>query len=334
MFFNNPSLYYSNDKSAKSKCFFSFALSHARPFSASSQSLLISVILPTYNRASRLKRAVRSIQEQTLPPRELIVIDDGSTDNTAAIVSGLAENSPFPIKLIRRKNSGAAAARNRGICAARFPYLCFLDSDDWWLPHKLERQFAAMRQHSQFPVSHTREIWYRRGVRVNQKKKHDPPHGDIFLPSLRMCMVGMSTIMVKREIFARFGLFDEQLPCCEDYDLWLRIGAKEQFLLIPEQLICKDGGREDQLSSQYRMGMDMYRIQALEKLLANSHLTDTQRGMAMEELARKCTIYGKGCLKHGRIREGERYLSLPLQVRRSLADSCAENDYINTSIKP
>ncbi|WP_232363831.1 glycosyltransferase family 2 protein [Desulfogranum japonicum] len=279
---------------------------------------MISVILPTYNRASRLTRAIRSIQHQTLQPQEIIVVDDGSTDDTAAVVSEMANDCSFPIELIHQANRGAAAARNRGICAARYPYLSFLDSDDWWLPHKLEKQFQAMSSHTQFLVSHTREIWYRRGVRVNQKKKHDPPHGDIFIPSLQMCMVGMSTVMVRRETFTRFGLFDERLPCCEDYELWLRIGAHEEFLLVPEQLICKDGGREDQLSYQYRLGMDVYRIEALCRLLANHSLATGQKQLVLEELSRKCTIYGNGCMKHGRPGEGNYYLSLPGQIAQSL----------------
>ncbi len=272
---------------------------------------LISVILPTYNRADFLVRSVRSIQAQSLQPGELILVDDGSTDNSQEIIRQLARESSFPVHVCTQAHAGVAAARNRGICLARFPYLCFLDSDDWWQPEKLAKQYAAMATQQRFLVSHTREIWYRKGVRVNQKKKHDPPHGNIFNASLRMCMVGMSTVMMKREAFTRFGLFNTCLPCCEDYDLWLRIAAHEEFLLVPEQLICKDGGREDQLSFQYRVGMDVYRIEALLDLLKTGLLSTEQQSLTVKELVRKCTLYGTGCLKHGRRQEGNYYLGLP-----------------------
>ena len=125
-----------------------------------------------------------------------------------------------------------------------------------------------------------------------------------------MCVVGMSTVMVRRTLFDRYGLFDASLPCCEDYDLWLRIGCREPFLLVPEALTGKDGGRPDQLSAIYRMGMDVYRIRSLRKLLAQGVLTAGQRRAAEIEMARKCLIYGKGCLKHGRVEEGRRYLEM------------------------
>jgi glycosyltransferase involved in cell wall biosynthesis len=279
---------------------------------------LISVIIPTYNREPHLERTFASVFAQHLPCDELIVIDDGSTDRTVALVERLAGTAPVPIRLLRQENQGAAAARNLGIRAAKGTLLAFLDSDDWWLPNKLALQTAAMTAHSEFLISHTREIWYRGGQRVNQKKKHDPPHGDIFTASLSMCVVGMSTVMARRELFDRYGLFDEQLPCCEDYDLWLRVGCNESFLLVPEALTGKDGGRPDQLSVIHRMGMDTYRIQSLCTLLDAGVLNLKQQRAAVAELARKCTIYGQGCHKHGRPEEGARYLALAASYQSSL----------------
>jgi glycosyltransferase involved in cell wall biosynthesis len=272
---------------------------------------VITAIIPTYNRAGFLDRSISSVVNQSLPPGELIIIDDGSSDGTSKLVERQQSRSPIPIVYLYQENRGAAAARNLAIKNSKYPLLAFLDSDDWWQEQKLEKQFFHMSQHPDFLISHTREIWFRKGQRVNQKNKHDPPHGDIFLKSLKMCMVGMSTVLAKKELFEQFGLFDERLPCCEDYDFWLRVGASVSFLLFKEPLTCKNGGREDQLSSIYRMGMDVYRIKSICNLLDNSPLSPMQKKEAVKELKRKCTIYGKGCLKHGRIEEGEKYLQIP-----------------------
>jgi glycosyltransferase involved in cell wall biosynthesis len=272
--------------------------------------MLITAIIPTYNRAARLERAIASVIAQSQPCDELIVVDDGSTDATSSLVERLAASATIPIRLLRQENRGAAAARNYGIRMAKGRLLAFLDSDDWWQPHKLALQTAAMQAHPHILISHTREIWFRHGQQVNQKKKHDPPAGDIFAASLPMCVVGMSTVMARRELFDRYGMFAESLPCCEDYDLWLRVGSRESFLLVPEALTGKNGGRPDQLSAIHRLGMDVYRIQALCRLIDAGGLSADQRRAAIDELMRKCHIYGQGCIKHGRAEEGQGYLDL------------------------
>jgi glycosyltransferase involved in cell wall biosynthesis len=271
---------------------------------------VISAIIPTYNRALHLERAIGSVLAQRQPCDELIVVDDGSTDGTSALVERLAVGSVVPLRLLRQENRGASAARNLGIREARGALIAFLDSDDWWLPEKLALQASAMAAQPDILISHTRELWFRRGQRVNQKKKHDPPHGDIFAASLGMCVVGMSTVMARQQLFDRYGLFDEALPCCEDYDLWLRVGCREPFLLVPEPLTGKEGGRPDQLSVIHRMGMDTFRIRSLRHLLDAGVLNPEQQRAATAELVRKCTIYGQGCRKHGRPEEGSHYLDL------------------------
>ena len=271
---------------------------------------LITAIIPTYNRAAHLERAIASVLAQRLACDELIVVDDGPTDQTQPLLKRLAAGARIPIRVLRQDNRGAAAARNLGIRMARGSLLAFLDSDDWWLPGKLAVQAAAMEARPELLISHTREIWHRNGQRVNQKKKHDPPDGDVFAASLGMCVVGMSTVVARRQFFDRYGLFDEDLPCCEDYDLWLRAGSREPFLLAPQQLTGKEGGRPDQLSEIHRIGMDVFRIRSLGTLLDSGVLTPAQQQAARIELIRKCLIYSQGCVKHGRPEEGARYLAL------------------------
>ena len=277
---------------------------------------LLSVIIPTYNRVRYLERAIRSVVDQSLSCDELIVVDDGSTDGTSELLHRLAADG-LRFRVLYQENRGAAAARNRGIMAAQGAFLAFLDSDDWWLTGKLARQTALMQDNPDFLISHTREIWFRKGQRVNQKKKHDPPHGNIFAASVRMCVVGMSTVMARRELFHSYGLFNESLPCCEDYELWLRVACREPFLLVPEALTCKEGGRKDQLSVIHRMGMDVYRIRALHSLVESGRLSRQQQGEAINSLVEKCMIYGQGCHKHGRAEEGDLYLEMAVSYQSS-----------------
>lgn len=271
---------------------------------------MISVIIPTYNRDQFLEQAVRSVLEQTYPCDELLIVDDGSTDDTEFIVRKLKANSNIPIRYFFQENKGAAAARNLGIKKAEGELLCFLDSDDRFRSDKLALQLQAINE-SDFLISHTGEKWLRRGQHLNQKHKHQSPDGYIFPACLPMCVVGMSTVITRRELFERYGMFDESLPCCEDYDFWLRVSVKEEFKLVPQPLTVKNGGRDDQLSVIHRVGMDRYRIQSLRNLLENISLTDEQYELAVTELENKCEVYGNGCIKHGREEEGQYYLQLP-----------------------
>lgn len=276
----------------------------------------VSVIIPTYNRAGFIHKAVDSVLAQTYHNFELIVVDDGSTDETAAIIARYRDKR---LVYLSQENLGASAARNTGIRAARYDLFVFLDSDDWFHPEKLALQTAAMHHSPDYLISHTEEIWYRRGVVLNQKTKHKKNHGDIFLQSLKLCAVGMSTVMARRRLFEAVGMFDESMPCCEDYDLWLKTSVQFPFLLVDKPLTYKDGGRDDQLSVQHRIGMDKWRIGSLLQLLESNGLSGQQILAVRREVGRKCTIYGNGCLKHGRRAEGGRYLELARRHSRDVA---------------
>lgn len=270
--------------------------------------LPVSVIIPTYNRARFLERAIESVLRQSADCAEIIIVDDGSTDDTLSVVEAFKELSQVPLQyLFNKENQGPAAARNKGVRHAKFDVIAFLDSDDHWRKKKLEYQYRTLMAENKYLISHTWESWFRRGVHLNQKKKHVPRHGDIFNHCLELCGVGMSTVMMRKKLFDLVGFFDESLRCCEDYDLWLRVSCRFQFLLVPERLTIKEGGREDQVSSVFRQGMDRFRIKSLVTVLKSSVLSPEQRVMAQKELYRKATIYYNGCIKHNRLKEAEEY---------------------------
>jgi glycosyltransferase involved in cell wall biosynthesis len=278
--------------------------------------LPVSVIIPTYNRQDVLVRALRSVCRQSVRCEEIVVVDDASTDGSReAVEAGFDRGGPPAIRWFRLpSNRGPAAARNFGIRQARCGMIAFLDSDDHWRPKKLERQAETMERFPEYLISHTRERWLRRGQHLNQKYRHVPRHRDIFSHCLELCAVGMSTVMVRREIFATVGLFDERMHCCEDHDFWLRVSCRYPFLLVDEELTVKEGGRDDQLSRQHRVGMDRLRIGSLTRLVQSGVLNAEQRQQTLQGLRRKCEIYGKGCCKHGREEEGRRYLDLAARI--------------------
>jgi len=254
----------------------------------------ISVIIPSYNRAHTLKRALDSVLAQTRPADEIIVVDDGSTDDTEQLV---IKHYPQVI-YIKQANQGVSAARNRAIKIASGEWLALLDSDDEWLPSKLATQLALLDQQPGHMLVHSDEIWIRNGVRVNQMKKHTKTGGWIFENCLPLCAISPSAAMIHRGLFTEIGLFDEELPACEDYDLWLRITAHYPVLYCEEALILKYGGHEDQLSQQH-WGMDRFRIRALINCLNNSELSEQDRAAAHKVLVKKLRILLKGAKKHG-----------------------------------
>ena len=164
------------------------------------------------------------------------------------------------------------------------------------------------QQHPDAVICQTEEIWIRNKVRVNPKKRHQKPSGDIFLPSLALCLVSPSAVMIRRGVFEEVGLFDESLPACEDYDLWLRISARHPVHLIETPLILKRGGHEDQLSRSD--SLDRFRIQSIEKMLRAGELSKERRVAAVDMLVGKCRIYANGCAKREKRDEAAYYLRL------------------------
>lgn len=259
----------------------------------------ISVVIPVYNRPVFVKEAIQSVLDQTYPDVELIVVDDGSTDETAHILNQFGN----AIRVIHQQNQGVSAARNTGIHNSTGTWIAFLDSDDIWLPEKLTKQMQYVLAHPNTLICQTEEIWIKNGKRLYPKKKHKKKSGMIFEHCLPLCIVSPSAVMIHKNLFKEYGSFDESLPACEDYDLWLRISCQYPIHLLDEPLIIKRGGHSDQLSQMIRL--DRYRIQSILKILDSNVLTVSQDLAAKKELERKCRIYKKGCIKHGRLAEAE-----------------------------
>ena len=256
----------------------------------------ISVIIPTFERKHLIGRALDSVLKQTQPACEVIVIDDGSSDGTA----GWIKKAYPSIILIEQKNKGVSAARNTGIRNAKSKWVALLDSDDEWLPGKLEAQVKLLQKNEGKLFCHTNEIWIRNSVRVNPMKKHQKFGGMIFNECLDICRISPSSSLFCRALLDDVGWFDETLPICEDYDLWLRVTAKYPVLFVDEPLIIKYGGHSDQLSRRPG-GIEQYRIKALENILSRSNLKNSNRISAIKMLIKKLDILLAGSKKRGNV---------------------------------
>jgi glycosyltransferase involved in cell wall biosynthesis len=271
---------------------------------------LVTVIIPTYNRGWIVKEAIDSVLDQDFSDFELIVVDDGSDDDTREVLGTYANS----ITVLHQSNRGVSAARNRGIAEASGRLIAFLDSDDLWLPGKLKTQVKFFEENADAMINQTQEIWIRNGIRVNPKKRHHKFSGMIFERSLALCLVSPSAVMLRKSLFDTLGVFDERLPACEDYDLWLRISCRYPVHLIDIPLIIKRGGHDDQLSKA--AGLDKYRIQSLTNIIDSNLLTPQQYKVAVITLREKSEVYAGGCRKRGRHEEAAYFSALAEKYRR------------------
>lgn len=256
----------------------------------------ISVIIPSYNRVRPLLRALKSIYDQDSAVDEVIVVDDGSSDDSYASVS---RNYP-DVVLARQDNRGVSAARNTGIKLARYEWIALLDSDDTWRSDKISTIRRTQKEQCEYLLFHSDEIWIRNGVRVNPGKKHGKSGGWIFEKCLPLCAISPSATVLHRSLFESVSYFDESLPACEDYDLWLKICQRYPVCYIDSPLITKFGGHVDQLSRQH-WGMDRFRIRSLNRLLEHAELGTEQRIAVEFELVKKLKILLKGAEKHANL---------------------------------
>lgn len=273
---------------------------------------LISVIIPTYNRDYILPKAIESVLNQTFKDLELIVVDDGSKDNTPYLVS------KYPLIYVRKPHRGVSHSRNIGIFKARGEFIAFLDSDDVFVPEKLEKQLRFLEKNPSYKIVQTEEIWYKGEKRINPKKIHQKAEGWFFDRAIKLCVVSISTVLMKKEVFKEVGVFDESFPVCEDYEFWLRVSLKMPIGLIKEYLVIKSGGRPDQLSAM--RGLDYYRVLALIKLFKNyqKDLKLEQKLMLYASAKEKFEIFYKGALKHGQL---EKAFHLKKLFKETFGDS-------------
>ncbi|MEJ5301354.1 MAG: glycosyltransferase [Thermodesulforhabdaceae bacterium] len=271
----------------------------------------VSVVITTFNRARFIEEAVRSVLSQRrVVPLEVIVVDDGSTDETPKIMEAFR----CRVKYVFQNNRGVSSARNHGIMLSSGEWIAFLDSDDLWLPHKLFHHWRFCLENPHILISQTDELWLRRGTHLNPRKYHEKPEGYCFDRLLERCLISPSAVMIHRSIFTSVGFFDERLPACEDYDLWLRIGYQYPVGLVRNKLVIKRGGHEDQLSSSIK-ALDRFRIFAMVKLLLHEPLSTNQRQAVIKELSNKCKIYALGAKKRSKTLQYEFFLALPALVQ-------------------
>ena len=257
----------------------------------------ISVVIPTLNRINTLQRALDSVINQTYKPAEIIVVDNGSSDGTLKFL----REQYSKIRILTENKLGVSSARNKGIKKSINQWIALLDSDDAWHPRKLEIQTSMLDSAlKEYNLIHTDEVWFRNNKHINQMKKHKKQGGYIFERCLSLCCISPSSVLFKKNILDKVGLFDESLPVCEDYDMWLKICSSEEVLFAQDKLTYKYGGHKDQLSKSY-WGMDRFRIKSIENIIKNFDLTYKQKKQAKKELIKKLKIIINGAFKRNNL---------------------------------
>lgn len=247
----------------------------------------VSVIIPVYNRTFSVRDAIESVLIQSVKPSEIIVIDDGSSFDMALYLKSYMQH----IHLIKlNENKGVSFARNTGIKAASGEYIAFLDSDDLFLPKKLEYQINYMVENDLY-ISHTDEFWYRKDRWVNQGKSNKRYGGYIFDKILDKCRISPSSLIVHKSVFDEAGYFNENLRVCEDYEISLRFALKYKIGYLEKNLIIKRAVEKNSLSAGIKH-MEYIRYEILEKLYReNANILDKNTKIILiNELERKKNI--------------------------------------------
>jgi len=268
----------------------------------------VAVVIPVRDRAVMVREAIASVLTQTYRDWGLVVVDDGSRDGSARAAEEALVGCGERATVLRRSPRGVAAARNVGASAIDSAWVAFLDSDDLWLPRKLERQLAWLAAHPTYRLAQTDERWMECGRHRNPRAWHRKEER-LFRRSLDRCLVSPSAVIIRRDCYEEAGGFDEGFAVCEDYELWLRLTVREPVGLVPERLVVKRGGHADQLSRS-TWGLDRFRVAALVKLLATTPLDGEDRQALLTVVRAKCDLLARGAIRRARYDEAERYRTL------------------------
>jgi glycosyltransferase involved in cell wall biosynthesis len=263
------------------------------------------VVIPVRDRVAMVADAVGSVVAQTHRDFAIVVVDDGSVDDSAGAAQAALAAAPPGSRVLRQLATGVAAARNAGVAASDSAWIAFLDSDDLWEPDKLAAQMAWLADRRSYRIAQTGERWLDRGRHRNPRLWHRKD-GQLFPRCLERCLVSPSTVVIRRDLFDELGGFDPSFAVCEDYELWLRIALREPVGLVPEALVIKRGGHGDQLSRS-TWGLDRFRVAALLKLLATATLSHDERAAVTAVLRAKAGVLAHGAARRGREDEAERY---------------------------
>ncbi|MDR2877612.1 MAG: glycosyltransferase, partial [Chromatiales bacterium] len=195
---------------------------------------LVSVVIATYNMGRYLPEAVASVFNQSYSPIEIIVVDDGSTDNTADIVKSWQADARF--RYVRQENQGQQIAKNRGIAEAKGDYIAFLDADDRWKLDKLARQIPLFSNPS-VGVVYSNAVFIDENGRETGRRNILCPEGKVTEALLHENFVSFGSAVVSKHALDRCGAFDASLAMSIDYDLWLRISTEFQFAYVDDVLL-------------------------------------------------------------------------------------------------
>lgn len=243
---------------------------------------VVSVIIPTFNRAHTLPRAIRSVFDQTYQDWELIVVDDGSEDDTVCVVRGFGDPR---VRCIRHEqNHGQAAARNTGIKAALGTYIAFLDSDDEWLPEKLAKEVALFEASGQGVglVYVGKMIWDANGRMLSIRMP--TLQGDVYEKLLAWDFIGScSRVTLRKNILESVGGFDEKLALHDDWDLWLRVAKVSRVGFVPECLVKRHFGSAQVSGS-------LWRIYEAKAKVVEKHRGDMDRSVLGKHLGNLAII--------------------------------------------
>jgi len=271
---------------------------------------LVTIVIPTYNRAALLRETLDSVSAQTFRDYEIVVVDDGSTDHTAQMIARRAE----PIRYFRQRNEGASSARNHGLREARGSLVAFLDSDDLWLPEYLQACVELLSRRDEVAMVYCDFTCIgQTGQPVNGHRKfqHD---GDVIERLFASTFVHTSCVTARRSVVLDAGGFDESLPTNEDYDLWLRLALQHPFGLVP-RVLCRRRTHSLSLSRNGRSENLLRKTALLEDFYHRHGAGRIDPHIAHRRLGKVHYSAGKSLLRDGSFQHARHLLQRSLHYR-------------------